>query len=144
MGIALTFAGVMLIVTGAQNTYAALGSQLRGDFTGQNNFTYWFLALVVVGMIGYIPALRTFSRWFLALIFIALLFSHRGFFSQLTQALQQGPKSPQVPNSSPSNSAGSNMVSPAQGVAQGNTGVSINWLAPFKNVLPSLGLGGSN
>lgn len=97
MGIALAVAGLVLIVTGAQNTYAAFGSQVRGDFVGPNNFTYWFLAIMLVGMLGYIPALRTFSRWFLALILISILFSHKGFFASLTQALQQGPKAPAVP-----------------------------------------------
>lgn len=105
MGIALSVAGLILIVTGAQNTYAALGSQLRGDFTGQNNFTWWFLALILVGVLGYMPQFRTFSRVFMALILIAILFSHKGFFANLTAALKQGPTAPQVPQS-PTASAG--------------------------------------
>jgi hypothetical protein len=143
MGMALTFTGILLIVTGAQNTYAAFGNQLRGDFTGQNNFTWWFLAIIFVGMLGYIPALKSFSRWFLALILIAILFSHKGFFASLTNALKQGPVNPSVPRPSGSATApgtslfgapAAGAVTPQQGVQQGNAGVGIDWLAPFRNL----------
>lgn len=135
MGIALALAGIILIVTGAQNTYSALGTQLRNDFTGQNNFTWWFLALVMVGMLGYVPQLRTFSRWFLALILLAILLSHKGFFANLTTALKQGPKSSTVPQSQPQNSGSPpGLVSPLQGLKQGNGGTGIDWLAPFRGL----------
>jgi len=141
MGIALTVTGIILIITGAQNTYGAFGNQLRGDFTGTNNFTWWFLALILVGMLGYIPALRSFSRWFLALILIAILFSHKGFFAQLTNALKAGPVNQPVPagaqtptGSSLLTAPAAGFVSPSQGVQQGNAGARVDWLAPFRGL----------
>lgn len=140
MGIALAVAGVLLIVTGVQNTYGAMGAQLQKDFTGQGNFTWWFLAIIMVGILGYIPALKQFSRWFLALIFIALLFSHKGFFANLTSALKGGPKASPQTTSANSPSA-LPTATPAQGVAQGKGGVGVNW-NPFSGLFGNL-FGGS-
>lgn len=103
MGIAFALVGLVLIITGAQNTYAQLGTQLTKDFTGQGNFTYWIAALLLVGVLGYIPALKTFSSWFMALVLLALFLSKgQGFFAKFSAALASGPV---APNASASNSS---------------------------------------
>lgn len=99
MGITFTLVGLILIVTGAQNTYADFGATLKNDLTGENNFTYWIAAIVLIGVLGYVPALNKFSHWFLALILLALFLSHKGFFSKLQAALAQGPTAPNVSGS---------------------------------------------
>lgn len=85
----LTIGGLLLIVTGFQNTHKQLGNQLVSDFTGQNNFIFWVAALGAVGALGYVKELEPFSRAFLVLILIGIFLSHKGFFTQFNTALSQ-------------------------------------------------------
>lgn len=133
MGITFSIVGLMLIITGAQNTYADFGSQVKSDLTGQNNFTYWIAAIVFIGVLGYVPALNKFSHWFLALILLAMLLSHKGFFAALQAALASGPSAPNVKGSDTQAPLGQ---STAPSVTQGPTGNNVpsqqgglfNWL----------------
>jgi len=114
---ALVTIGLLLIITGAKNTYPQFGAQLRADFTGPGNFTYWLVALGAVGAVGYIPKLRNVSTAFLALILVGMIVRNGGIFDKLTEFLQQGPIAPQpvsVPTV-PSNSGGTK-TSDATGV----------------------------
>jgi hypothetical protein len=112
MPFALITVGLILVVTGARNTYQAMGQALVGDFTGPGNFTYWLLAIGSIGALGYVDALRGFSRMFMALIIIAMVLKNGGVFNQVQQALQQGPIAPQ---------AGSTGTTSALGAAIGST-----------------------
>lgn len=84
--------GLVLIVTGVRDTYAQLAAQLQKDFTGQQNFTVWILAIGAVGALGYINSLRTFSHYFLALIIISMVISNKGFFQRFSQQFAAGPQ----------------------------------------------------
>lgn len=92
MPFALVIIGLVLIVTGAKDTYREFGAELVEDFTGPGNFTYWIVSIGAVGALGYVPALRGISRAFLALIVLSMVLSNRGVFAKLTQALQAGPE----------------------------------------------------
>lgn len=94
MPFALLLAGLMMVITGAQNTYVAFGEQLRKDFTGPGNFTYWLASLGAVGAVGYIPKLRPISIAFMTLIVVVLFLSNKGVFAKASQALAQGPVAP--------------------------------------------------
>jgi len=83
--------GLVLIVTSLRDTHAQLGAQLASDFTGQQNFTVWILAIGSVGALGYVENLRTFSHYFLALIIIALILSNKGFFQKFSEQFNAGP-----------------------------------------------------
>lgn len=84
MPFALVFIGMVLIVTGFQNTYQKLGTLVAGDFTGTPNFFTWFVAIAIIGGIGYYKPLETPSRAFMGLIIAVLILSKgTGFFSQL-------------------------------------------------------------
>ncbi len=50
---------------------------LKGDFEPgpQGNFIAWFVAIVTIGALGYVPPLKTVSTLMLALVIVALLFS---------------------------------------------------------------------
>lgn len=91
MPFALLIVGLVLIVAGVRNTVEDNGTQkglitlVKGDFTGNNNFTYWLVSILIVGSIGYISDLRKLSRAFLTLIIIGLLFSNKGFFTKFQQ-----------------------------------------------------------
>jgi hypothetical protein len=96
MPFALILIGLILIVSGARNTHAAMGAQITKDFTGPNNFITWVVAIGTIGAVGYVEKLRTFSHYFMALIIIGMVLSNKGFFTQFQAALAQGPVSPNV------------------------------------------------
>lgn len=91
MPFALLIVGLLLVVTGARDTYADAGKLIVGDLTGPNNFTYWLLAFGALGAVGYSETLRPFARAFMVLIFLAMLLHNRGAFNQFGQAIKQGP-----------------------------------------------------
>jgi hypothetical protein len=100
MPFALILIGLLMVVSGARDTYKELGAELTDDFTGPNNFTYWVLAFGSVGALGYVPQLRNFSRTFMALMIIAMLLANQrgqggGFFESFMSAIQSGPEGAQ-------------------------------------------------
>lgn len=98
MPFVLLIIGLILITAGVRNTVSGsdgLFSLVQGDFTGQNNFIYWFLSIVVIGSIGYIPKLKGLSTAFLALIILVLFLktgnpngTNGGFFAQFMSAIK--------------------------------------------------------
>lgn len=97
MAFALVIIGLLMVITGARGTYSQFGQQVAKDFS--DGFTYWVIALFLVGAMGYIESLKTFSRLFMALILIALVIRNQGFFDKFQEALAQGPTAPQGGNS---------------------------------------------
>lgn len=89
MPLLLIGAGIILIITGLKGNPGALWTQLGNDFSGPNNFLYWILAIVILGGLGYIDALKSLSRLFLVLLLVVLLLDNKGVFSQLKTFLQQ-------------------------------------------------------
>lgn len=88
MPYALIAIGLTLLITGAQNTYAALALQLQKDFTGSQSFLTWVIALGSVGAIGYVKSLQTFSTLFMSIIILAMLLSNQGFFQKFSAAIK--------------------------------------------------------
>jgi hypothetical protein len=96
MPYALVTIGLILIITGARDTYSRLGQQLQSDFSGNQNFVFWVVAIGSVGAVGYVQQLRTFATTFMALIIVALLLSEQkngstGFFGKFITDLKAGP-----------------------------------------------------
>jgi hypothetical protein len=89
MPFALLFIGILLIVVSVRNTQQAFLALLEGDFSGTGNFFYWIVALIVIGIIGYIPKAKPVSDALLVLILLALVLTagKEGVFSQVTAAL---------------------------------------------------------
>jgi hypothetical protein len=87
MPFALLLIGIVLLVAGIRNTQCILFAEVEGDFTGPNNFFYWFLAIMIIGALGYVPKLKPISTALLVLV-VVVLFLHKGqnggFFQQLT------------------------------------------------------------
>ena len=94
MPFALVFVGLLLVITGFQNTYAAFGKQVQGDFTGSGSFLYWMISIILVGSIGYIKELQGLSRAFMVLIVIALILNvykkNPNFFSSINSGISSG------------------------------------------------------
>lgn len=83
MPFVLIIAGTVLLVAATRNTQATLYQLLVGDFTGPNNFVYWFLSIIVIGAIGYVPRLKPLSEGFMILVILVLFLSKgTGFFDQ--------------------------------------------------------------
>lgn len=105
MPFALVIIGLLMIITGINDTYSQFGAQLGKDFSGSKSFLVWVLALGVVGALGYIKDLRQFSHYFMALILISMILANKGVFGQLQAALKAGPTAPQASDASASNSS---------------------------------------
>jgi hypothetical protein len=93
MPFVLIFAGLVLVVSAILGTHAKLGALIVDDFTGENNFVYWILAMVLIGSIGYIPKAKPFSVAFLALVILVMFLTRGkgvggGFFQQFTTQLK--------------------------------------------------------
>lgn len=89
MPFVLLIVGVVLVVAGFRGELSNLWALLRGDFTGQGNYIFWALSILVIGSVGYIERLRPIANAFLTLVIIVLFLSNRGFFQKFTSALQQ-------------------------------------------------------
>jgi len=100
MPFALLLIGVWLLIAGVRNTAGpastpgTLFALLHGDFTGTDNFAYWFIAIVLIGAIGYIPKLKSLSTAFLVLVLVVLFLKKGsstgvggGFFDQFLSGI---------------------------------------------------------
>lgn len=83
-----------MVITGVRNTYPAMAQQLKSDFTGTGNFTYWIASLGAIGAIGYVDKLRPFANMFMVLVIIAIVLKNGGVFSQFKAAIDSGPQAP--------------------------------------------------
>lgn len=93
MPIALLVIGVVILITAFKGTSKDLGTLLHGDFTGQNNFTIWLLAIAFIGGFSYIPGFKPVANMFFALLIIVILLANQkgttgGFFVNLNKAFQ--------------------------------------------------------
>ena len=94
MPFALLIIGIWLLISGVRNTQDMLFALLKGDFTGQDNFIFWLIAILIIGAIGYVPKLKPISTGFLVLIILVLFLKKGsstglggGFFSQFISGI---------------------------------------------------------
>lgn len=109
MPVLFGLAGLVLIVSGVRdrltNGNPSLTSLLKDDFSGNDPFWKWMLAIILIGSLGYVPNLRPISRAFLVLVIVVFLLSNKGLFAQLQSVFS---KSTTTPQSSATNTASSN------------------------------------
>lgn len=118
MPYALVVIGLLLIVTGAKDTYKQFGQQLSQDFTGQNNFTYWIVALGAVGAAGYNKTLEPLSRIFMLIIIVSFVIAkgnpdksaNGGIFNQFMDAIKNGPDHSKIASNVSGNGTGVNVA----------------------------------
>jgi hypothetical protein len=118
MPLALLIVGVALAASAFNGTYKQLGTLFAGDFTGVGSFLPWIGAVVLVGMIGYIPKFQTPSRLFILLVLLAMFLANKGFFAQFQGALTNTSYSPPAAQKEPQ------FTGPAPIVITGSTGAS--------------------
>jgi multisubunit Na+/H+ antiporter MnhG subunit len=122
MPFALIVIGAALFMSGIMDTYKQLGAQVRKDATG---YGLWSLAIIMIGSIGYFEPLKPFSRAFLTLIIIGILIANPKFFTEVQNAVKQGPISPAKPTAAPQQSTSDRLGAiigggKAEGQAAGN------------------------
>lgn len=134
MAIIALFIGVVLIVAAIRNSQGALASQLIADVPG---FVVWAAAIVAVGLIGTIPALKPFSRGLLILIVVVLLLNN---YQAILAGFSGAVKSGQVGGTaaSPSSSSSSDPFAFLQSFGLGSSSSSTggSFGAPF---IPEIG-----
>lgn len=119
MPFALVIVGLLMIVTGVNNTYSQFGEQVRKD---ANGFLPYALAIGATGALGYFDALKKFSHLFLALILISLVLSNKGFFQNFTAGINAAPVAPTANATSAGSTGLPSSASVSQGVADAATG----------------------
>jgi len=88
MPFVLIIVGVILLIAAVRNTQQKLFFLLANDFTGPNNFIYWFISILIIGAIGYIPKLKPVSDGFLVLVILVLfLRKGTGFFDMFNKQI---------------------------------------------------------
>lgn len=80
--------GILLVAIGYQGTHKEFMTLLKGDFSGPNNFVFWFIALFSIGLVGYAPKLKGFSDAFMVLVIIVLFLSNDGFFDKFVKEIE--------------------------------------------------------
>ncbi len=109
--------GLVMLVSAVRGTYTELINLVSGEFKGStagSNFMYWLIAILILGMIGYVDSLRTFSRTVMALVIIVLLLHNSGFFSQFFGSIGASPASIDTTLGNIAGTPGINVLSPAQ------------------------------
>lgn len=94
MPFAFLLAGALLVTAGVRGTDQQFFDLVKGDFAGKPNFISWFVAILLIGALGYIEPIKPVSRSLLALVVIVLFLSNGGFF----QKFVAGVESPAQPN----------------------------------------------
>jgi hypothetical protein len=132
MPLALVIIGLLMLVVGIRGTQSQFTKLIVGDFTGNNNFIFWMLAIIIVGMIGYVEKLKSISNAFLLLIIVVIFLSHAGFFAQFEAAIKS--TTAKSGTASGTTGTGSSGTSAASSAGSSNTGSTSSLL---NNVLGS-------
>jgi len=111
MAVVLIIIGLVMVIAAVRNTVTTQGNVeglvplVQGDFSGQNNFVYWVVSILIIGAIGYIPSMKNLSNAILALVIIVLFLSKGGFFQQFQNALQTTTGTPSATSNVAGNAA---------------------------------------
>lgn len=84
--------GILLIISAVNNKLPELAGLLKEDFSPSSNvagFPIWVFAIVLIGLLGYIPGVKPLSNAFLVLLFVGLILANRGFFSKFSSAIEE-------------------------------------------------------
>lgn len=88
MPLAFLLIGVAIIVVAYRNTQTALFQQLETDAPG---FAKWAIAIVVIGVLQYIPNFATAAKSLLALVLLAIVIANKGAFANFQAAVSGTP-----------------------------------------------------
>lgn len=84
--------GLALIVVAYRNTQHALFTQIASDAPG---FAKWAIAIVVIGLLQYIPNFSVAAKYLLALVLLVIVLVNKGAFANFQAAATGAPASVQ-------------------------------------------------
>lgn len=94
MAIALLFIGAVFLVAAIKGNHKDLFALLKDDFTGDVNFVYWSLAIIVLISLGNVKAIKPVSDALLVLVLIGLILAqYRGgkdLFASFVSQVKEG------------------------------------------------------
>lgn len=130
MPFVVAFLGIMLLAIGLRGRAGDAGKLLASEFTGPNSFIQWFLAVMILGLLGYFKPVRPFADAMLGLVILAIILTkgnpsnaQGGFFKQLENAFQNTVGLPSKPLTGPQSAAVNAPLAPvAQAIAPPNPG----------------------
>jgi hypothetical protein len=94
------FRGTHTDYTVGGTSYPGLFTLIKGDFTGDANFLYWFAAIFLIGCVGYVRQLKSISDGFILLVIVSMFVAKStkgtagGFFQKAIDALKTQPLGP--------------------------------------------------
>jgi len=91
MPIAAIILGAMLIDLAFRGTEHLFAAQLGKDFGQGTQFLSWAAAVLILGSIGYVPALSKVSTLLNALVIVALVLRNGGLFAQIAGVIEHPP-----------------------------------------------------
>ena len=69
----LLIVGSIFLVAAVRGNQDDLIKLIKDDFSGNNNFIYWVMAIVFISMLGNIKVLKPVSDAFLALVILVII-----------------------------------------------------------------------
>lgn len=93
MPFVIGFLALAMLALGLRGTAPAAGKLLARELTGPTSFAPWFLAIMILGLLGYWRPARPFADAMLGLVIVVVLLvegnpktGSGGFFNELNQA----------------------------------------------------------
>lgn len=94
MAWAFLFIGIVLIITAWKKKQDDLFALLKDDFTGDGNFFYWVLAIVILIALGTFKPIRPVTDAFLGLVILVIIIAPyrngRDLFSEFRSQIKEG------------------------------------------------------
>lgn len=101
MPLVAILAGLVMVDLAFRGTEHLFARQLAADFGQGTEFLSWAAAVLILGALGYVPALKTVSNGSVALVIVVLVLRNGGLFQQLSSVITSPPAPvPSVPLSS--------------------------------------------
>lgn len=122
MPFVLAFIGIMVLAIGARGRSSDASALLASEFTGPNSFVQWFLAIMIVGLIGFYKPVKPVADGFIGLVILSMVLVKAnpkqpggGFFAQLEAAFQNSPALPAQPVATSGTTSGATGAASATG-----------------------------
>lgn len=94
MPIFLLIIGVIFLVAAVRGNQKDLLDLIRDDFSGQNNFFLWVLAIVIIVALGNFKAIKPISDAFLGLVILVIIVANykngKDIFSSFMTQIKNG------------------------------------------------------
>jgi len=123
--------GLMLLVIGVRGQSNAAISLLQNEFTGANSFIQWFLAIMILGLVGYYKPIKPLVDGLIGLVILAMILNEQtqnNIFGALESAFQN--TQPSAGTSDPFAPSTQNANAMVQSVSQQQSGVNTGTMFP--------------